>query len=289
MPAGHVVPAGGVRSNRWSAVKAEALKAGVFESGPVEPSAALAGIRIGCVKYLNARPLIGAYDGPVVFEHPAVLARQIWSGELDAGLVPVFEALRHPGYALVDGIGICSDGPVYSVYLEHRVPVAEVRTVALDAASLTSVHLLEVLCAEFLGIRPRTVQGEDADACLWIGNQAIERRLRMGAGEGLLDLGEAWKRFTGLPFVYAVWMLRPGLQAPGLVAEAFRKLKCEGEARLEEWILRDDFQTPEFRRRYLGQHIRYGLGSQEKLGLDFFKSLLQKHGILPASVPLVFV
>jgi chorismate dehydratase len=243
------------------------------------------------VKYLNARPLIGAYAGPVIFEHPAVLAEMIWSGELDAGLVPVFEALQHPGYALVDGVGICSDGPVYSVFLAHRVPLESVRSVDLDAASLTSVNLLRVLCAEFFGITPQIGSGvEGADARLLIGNQAIEYRMRTEPGWQILDLGEAWKKWTGLPFVYAVWMLLPGLENPQAVADAFRALKTDGMVRMEEWIQGDTFQTEGFRRQYLGGYIQYGLGAEEKRGLVEFQRLLQKQGAVPAGAdPLVFL
>lgn len=243
----------------------------------------LDGIRIGCVKYLNARPLIGAYPGPVVFEHPSALAKFIWNGDLEAGLVPVFEAFQHPGYAAVDGVGICSDGPVYSVFLAHRVPLKEVRSVCLDTASLTSVNLLRVLCAEFFGIAPRTDAAcGDPDARLLIGNQAIDFRMRNEPGWQILDLGEAWKQCTGLPFVYAVWLLRPGIGESGAVADAFRALKVEGVQRLEEWIQADSFQTEAFRRQYLGGHIRYTLGPDEKRGLTEFRRLLEKGGLIPA-------
>ncbi len=245
-------------------------------------SSVLDGIRIGCVKYLNARPLIGAHLGPVVFEHPAVLAQQIWRGDLDVGLVPVYEAFQHPGYAAVDGVGICSDGPVYSVFLAHRVPLKEVQSIWLDTASLTSVNLLRVLCTEFFGIAPRTDAAcGDSDARLLIGNQAIDFRMQNEPGWQILDLGEAWKQCTGLPFVYAVWLLRPGIRESGAVADAFRALKEEGVRRLEEWICTDTFQTAEFRRRYLGGYIQYGLGPEEKRGMAEFRRLLEKHGSIP--------
>ena len=116
---------------------------------------ALASLRIGCVQYLNSKPLIYGYDGPVVFDHPSGLARDLAAGKLDVALVPTFEALRSPHYTLVEGVAIASDGPVYSVFLAHRKPLAEVRSVALDPASLTSVHLLQVLLCEYHGLRPQ--------------------------------------------------------------------------------------------------------------------------------------
>src|SRR6185295_17793961 len=112
-------------------------------------------LRIGCVQYLNARPLIYGYDGPVVFDHPSALARDLARGELDAALVPIFEVLRDPRYVLVDDIAIGSDGPVFSVVLAHRGPLEKVRAITLDPASLTSIHLLRVLLAEYRGLHPQ--------------------------------------------------------------------------------------------------------------------------------------
>ena len=94
---------------------------------------ALAALRVGCVQYLNARPLIHGCDAPVVFDHPSGLARDLAAGALDVALVPVFEALRHPRYLLADGVAIASDGPVFSVFLAHRGPLAEAR-LTLSAA-----------------------------------------------------------------------------------------------------------------------------------------------------------
>ena len=96
---------------------------------------ALARLRIGCVKYLNARPLIDRYPGPVDFAHPSELATGMLEDRLDAALVPVFEGLRHNDYLLVDGVAIAADGPVYSVFLAYRGELSEIRTVSLDRTS----------------------------------------------------------------------------------------------------------------------------------------------------------
>ncbi|MEO6788498.1 MAG: MqnA/MqnD/SBP family protein, partial [Chthoniobacteraceae bacterium] len=105
-----------------------------------DPWHPLRGLRIGCVQYLNSRPLICAYDGPVIFEHPSVLARMLADGELDAALVPAFAALRDPHYLLVDDVAVGCDGPVFSVFLAHRGALSGVRSVALDPASLSSAN-----------------------------------------------------------------------------------------------------------------------------------------------------
>lgn len=249
-------------------------------------------LRIGCVKYLNSRPLIHAYDGEVIYDHPSALAREISRGQLDAGLVPIFEALGARHYAVVDDVAIACDGPVYSVFLAHRVPLAQLRTVAVDPASLTSVHMLKVLLAEFHGVRPQFVDAAEnaanADAELWIGNQAIDFRHEHRDCE-FLDLGEEWRRCTGLPFVFAVWMLRPDLERIGEVAAAFRELKRAGVAAIPQIVAQETFRDAEFRRRYLTEHIRFGLGPRERAGIEKYRELLIRHGFVPPQTePLEF-
>ena len=254
---------------------------------------ALRALRVGCVQYLNARPLIHGYDGPVVFDHPSGLARDLANGALDVALVPIFEALNHPRYLLADGVAIASDGPVFSVFLAHRCPLAEVRSIALDPASLTSIHLLQVLLSEYHGMRPSlldlAVFPGEADAVLLIGNQAIDFRERDAGTIQILDLGEEWKLRTGLPFVYAPWLIRADLPNAPAIAEELRALKRHGTARLAE-IVRADSHDPALSERYLTEHIRFDLGPREKAGIEKFRALLVKHGFIPAShEPLRYV
>jgi chorismate dehydratase len=254
---------------------------------------ALAGLRIGCVQYLNSKPLIHGYDGPVIFDHPSGLARELAAGHLDVALVPTFEALRSPHYLLADDVGIACDGSVYSVFLAHRAPLAKVRRVALDPASLTSVHLLQVLLREYHGVSPQVCDLAafpcDADAALIIGNQAIDFRQHDKEGYKILDLGEEWKRCTGLPFVFAPWLMRPDLSNASRVADDLRALKLYGVAHLDE-IIRAEPRDPAFTRRYLTEHIRFDLGEGEKAGIQKFRELLAKHGfITDVQTPLRYV
>lgn len=252
---------------------------------------ALARVRLGCVQYLNSKPLIYGCDAPVRFAHPAELARDLASGALDVALVPVFAALRSPGYLAADDVAIACDGAVFSVFLAHRGPLAEVRRVALDPASLTSVNLLQVLLAEFHGLRPEFVAkgcGE-SDAKLLIGNQAIDFRVSAAADWQFLDLGEEWKRWTGLPFVFALWLMRPDLPDATTVADELRALKRDGIAHIPE-IVRDDREhDTALTTRYLTEHIRFGCGLREKAALERFHELLVKHGLIAGDgVPLRF-
>ena len=258
------------------------------------PFAALRGLRVGCVQYLNAKPLIVPYDGEVVFEHPARLADLLAAGEIDVALIPAFEALRAPGFPIVDGVAISSRGPVYSVFLAHCGPLGGMRSVSLDPASRTSSNLLRCLLAEFHGLDP-VFETSDAppDANrgqLLIGNQAIRFREHDREGVEYLDFGSEWLARTGLPFVYAVWQLRPEVPNPEAAAAALRAVKIAGLRRVREIAhLQRDFD-PAFAEHYLTSHIKFDLADDEKAGLSLFRTLLQKHRLIDASdIPLKFV
>lgn len=253
--------------------------------------AALAPLRIGCVQYLNAKPLIRACNAPAVtFAHPSRLADLLAAGRLDAALVPIFEALRQPGFPAVDGVSISSRGPVFSVFLAHHGCLNNVRTVSLDPASRTSSHLLQCLLAEYHGLRPEYLAGDfpPADARLLIGDQAIRFRAEHGAAFEYLDLGEEWARRAALPFVFALWLIRPGTPDIPAVAGALRALKQAGLARIGE--IAAEQADPEFAARYLREHIRFDLGAEEKAGIEKYRALLVRHRFLPVeNPPLRFV
>ena len=186
-------------------------------------------IRIGAVGFLNARPLAYGLDrDPRVslrLDLPSVCARLLHAGEIDLGLVPVIEMLRGPvSYDLVPGLAIACDGAVNSVGLFTRVPVAQVRRLALDVSSRSSVGLVRVLCRHHWGIEPEFVDAspdlasmlEVADAALMIGDPALDASWQ-SLGATKIDLGEAWQAFSGLPFVFAAWVARPGVVTPEVI------------------------------------------------------------------------
>ena len=105
-------------------------------------------VRVGCVKYLNARPLIRGWPGNVEFDHPSALCQRLAKGQLDVALVSSFEFLRNPIYRIVDDVSISSDGPVYSVVVAHRGEFSDIEEIELDPASETAVNLLRCLLAE---------------------------------------------------------------------------------------------------------------------------------------------
>lgn len=255
-----------------------------------DPWRALRGLRIGCVQYLNSRPLICAYDGSVVFDHPSALARMLAAGELDAALVPVFEAVRDPRYLLVDDVAVGCDGPVFSVFLAYRGKLRDIRSVALDHASLSSANLLQVLLSEYHDLHPAF--GTVGEAQLLIGNQAIEfRAAEEGKSEWkFLDLGEEWKRCTGLPFIFAVWAVRAGTADVPAIADAFRRLKDAGMALIPGLIVQEDFGSEEMRRHYFTDCLRFGIGPRGREALALYRTLLAKHRLIADhAAPMAFV
>jgi chorismate dehydratase len=244
--------------------------------------------RVGSVPYLNAVPLTRGLEEQVQFVTPSRLAEMLRANELDAALVSVTEVLFNDLYDILDGIAVASLGEVLSVFLAHRRPLEEIREVWCDTASLTSVNLLKVLLAErglHPEFKPLTDYSEAAghDCVLLIGNPAIEFR-RAGHTHELWDLGAAWYELTSLPFVYAVWALRRGVDNARL-RRLLREAKDFGMDTLDHIIRsRTEFDY-EFRKDYLGWHIHYHLAADEKRGLAKFIELLRKHNLGPVHNP----
>lgn len=252
--------------------------------------------RIGCVRYLNAKPLIYGHAREVRFYQPSALADKLAAGRLDAGLCPIFEWMRNPHYAIVDGAAIACDGAVHSVFLAHRGSLKTLRRVRLDPSSRSSTHLLQVLLAEFHAVLPMyedfaaaklstPPQPARNEGLLLIGDQANHFRRVHGRRFQLLDLGAEWKRATGLPFVFAAWLVHEKMREAKQLASTLRKWKQVNAKRLDAVIRRHGAGHLKFSRHYLTQCIRYDLGSREKQAIALFGKLLHKHGLIPHSPP----
>ncbi|MDQ6807858.1 MAG: menaquinone biosynthesis protein [Verrucomicrobiota bacterium] len=244
-------------------------------------------LRLGCVQYLNARPLIDGWPGEVSFDHPAALCDRLAARDLDVALVSSFEFLRAPIYTVVDRIAIGSDGPVFSVFVAYRGELATSRSIQMDPASRTSVNLLRCIFGElnlstpFVAATPAEIAENPEDVGrLIIGDQAIRFRQRHGDAYRYLDLGERWRAITGLPFVYALWLIRPEVADRGLIAAQLRALRDGNIARLDDLAATHAAMSPEFCRFYWRECLKFDFGEREQAGLLKFRSLCQKHGIL---------
>lgn len=248
----------------------------------------LAPFRVGSVPYLNAVPLTRGLEDEITFLPPSQLAARLAAGELDAALLSVTEVLLHDRYDILDGIAIASLGEVRSVVLVHRQPLERLKMVHCDPASLTSVLLLKVLLAE-RGIHPEMHKLESPkaahlpEAALVIGDAALDLQFAGCPGE-IWDLGAAWFELTRLPFVYAVWALRRGVENSRLRRQ-LREARSFGLDTLDHIIATRSEYTPEFRRDYLGWHIHFHLGTDEKRGLARFIELLRRHTPGPVFEP----
>lgn len=243
-------------------------------------------VRLGCVKYLNARPLIHGWPGQVTFDHPAVLSDQLQQGTLQIALVSSFEFFRNPIYRIVDAVSISSDGPVYSVVVAHRGDISAVEEIELDPASLTSTALLRCLLAE-LSLSPRLVKSATVDASdhgratLVIGDQAIHFREKHAKEFNFWDLGEQWKKLFNVPFVYALWLIRPEMPEANVVADELRRLRDVNMENIDALIAQQKKSERDFCRFYYRDCVQFGFDEREKEGLQKFRALCEKHKILP--------
>jgi chorismate dehydratase len=258
-------------------------------------------LRLGAVSYLNARPLTWALDRDahrwtIRYDVPAVCANLLASGEIDLGLVPSIEYLQGD-YRFVPGVAIGSRGPVASVALFTRVPLADITTIALDTSSRTSVALIKVLCAHRFGIAPAFVPHapdvaamlRDHGAGLLIGDPALEADPQALAATKI-DLGEEWTGMTGLPFVYAAWTGKAGAATADHVS-ALQAAQAEGVAAFDAIAAeygRGHAGTTGRAARYLRDNMRYGLGPQEAAGLQLFLDYAADLGLAPARRQLEF-
>jgi chorismate dehydratase len=177
-------------------------------------------LRISAISYLNTAPLMWDFehaeagnDFAISYTLPSACARALEAGTADIGIIPAAAYAQVPGLMVLPGVAIASRRPVRSILLVSKVPVDQIRTVALDTSSMTSVALTKILFDKWLGggrtfapMLPNIDQMlAQHDAGLIIGDPALQiNRSRYLT----LDLAEEWIRCTGKPFVFAFWALR---------------------------------------------------------------------------------
>ncbi len=252
------------------------------------------------VSYLNTVPLVwgmlhgsGPEDGRDVFDLrfalPSACADQIASGDADIGIVPVIEMARQK-LEYFPGTGIACHGPVRSILLISKVPFRQIRTLATDAGSRTSVQLARIILAEKFGVTPRLISRPadlasmlgEADAALLIGDAALRVDPEKLPFE-TLDLGGEWVSMTGLPMVFAVWAGRRQI-VEQRYSSAFDNSCRYGLAHIDE-IVRSESVTRDFPealvRQYLTSRIVFELGVRDHAGLALF---LERAANLDATV-----
>ncbi len=245
------------------------------------------GIRISVVSYLNAKPFMrgleqSATDG--IFETtsdiPSICAQKLLDDKADIGLIPVAMIPRLKESHIISDYCIAGDGKVESVLLVSQVPLEQIRSVVLDMESRTSVMLAKILCKEYWNLHPDFIpqtdehhfsQPDKTGAAVMIGDKALEHRHRYTY---VYDLAEAWKEFTGLPFVFAAWVSNKAI-APQRIAELnqiFERGIREISTIAKE--LADQYPYVNVD-HYLTENIRYILSTRERKGLQLFLEKLK--------------
>jgi chorismate dehydratase len=254
-------------------------------------------LRVGAVSYLNTKPLIyrfdrWARDAQLVLDLPSRLADRLACADLDVALVPVVECFRGAGYAIVSDACIACRGPVLSVKLFSRVPIDRIQSLALDEGSRTSVVLLQILLRRRFGLQPKLTplrigQGPgdvEADGVLLIGDRAMHASREVFAAEW--DLGAEWCDTMGLPFVFAVWAARPGVDARHIALALARTRDAALDA-LEQVAAAAaaeaglDVATC---LSYFRDNLYFHLGARERQGLELFLEQAIEFGLVPRPV-----
>lgn len=252
-----------------------------------------AGCRIGAVQYLNTRPLVYGLAGrgfDVVYDLPSRLADRLSSGLLDVALIPSIELFRGSGYRVVSDACIGCRGAVMSVKLFFRTRPERVARLAVDEGSRTSATLARILLAECHGATPEIellpigagLADTSADAVLLIGDRAIGPQ--RGAFQLIWDLGDEWCRWTGLPFVFAVWAARPGTDVAS-ISEVLSAARDAGRTHLASIAAAEaashGLTVPQCL-SYLRDNLHYCLGPRERAALARFYRHAESIRLAPA-------
>jgi chorismate dehydratase len=267
-------------------------------------------LRISAISYLNTAPLMWDFEHgdtgrqfDISYTLPSACARALQAGAADIGIIPAAAYSQIPGLMVLPGVAIASRRPVRSILLVSKVPVDQIRTVALDTSSMTSVALTKILFEKWLGGgRTFTPMSPDIekmlaahDAGLVIGDPALQiDRARYLT----LDLAEEWIRYTGKPFVFAFWAVREGAlreAAPSQdLAAVFQQSRDHGlePASLDqisrEWAPRLGLKESDVR-SYLNENIYYQLDAPCLEGLQLFYRYAAEIGALPAAPEMCFL
>ncbi len=269
-------------------------------------------LRISAIAYLNTAPLMWEFehgDAGRAFEThytvPSRCADALRTGTADIGIIPAFAWVQIPDLLAIPDIAIAANGPVRSILLVSKTPVEHIRTVALDSSSRTSAALIRVLFARFWKTNPRFAEHDpnlelmlsQYDAAMLIGDSALRANT---AGYHVYDLAEEWKRFTGKPFVFAVWAVRRSAmqqrERPA-AAEVVRTFQMSRDNGLQpnhiaqlarEWAARVGL-TEQGVTDYLTTNVQYHLGPEALAGLRLFLDHSVKLGLLPHQPELEFL
>ena len=256
-------------------------------------------MRIGAVNYLNSKPLVYQLaednaDAQVLYDLPSRLADSLAAGRLDVALVPCVEYLSNSAYQLTSDACVASEGPVRSVKLYFRRAPEVVKRIALDEGSRTSAALAQILLNRKFAVSPERVSlpigsgtlATDADAVLLIGDRAM-----LPPRESFVevwDLASEWRRWSGLPFVFACWAARPGVEIAA-VAASLTAARDAGRQNLREIAEREAPKIgidPDLAYEYLTTNLHFQIGPRERESLELFARECRQLNLLSPVDPI---
>ena len=270
-------------------------------------------LKISAISFLNTVPLMWDFEHEpsrelrenfeIEYTVPSLCAQALREGTADIGIIPVITTATIPELVVLPDVAIASLNKVWSIQLVSKKPIEEIRTVAVDTSSRTSVGLTQVLLTKFFGghreltpmppvLKPML---ERCDAGLLIGDPAM-----MAKTDGLYayDLAEVWRAKTGLPFVFAVWTVRRSALAEmnsGLdLAGIFKRSRDHGllpenvASTARKWSRRMGLGESEIK-RYFQENIHYTLDAECREGLALYFKLAVECGVIPAAPELEFL
>lgn len=259
-------------------------------------------LRVGIVNFLNSKPLAwGFLKGHHAdlfapsYHPPAQVARMLGQGNLDVGLIPSIEVQRIPNLRVLPDLCVAARHEVRSVLLVSRCAPGEIRKVALDQNSRTSVTLLRILLRERWGLDPEYIHERpdpermlaEADAALVIGDPAL--RVDRDRYQ-IIDLAAEWNTLTGLPFVFAVWAVRPEVDLPDLpfyFKSSLRYGLSSLDTLVREAAAELGLDSDEVR-SYLTENLSFFLRRDEIEGLEEFYRRAHAHGLILEPKPIEF-
>ena len=284
------------------------------QAAPLRLKPRMAKLRISVVEYLNTAPLVwGFRHGPLAGKYdlsytvPSKCAESLRASRADVAIIPAIEYQRIRELVVVPGIAIASKGAVRSILVVSRMPIEQVRRIALDISSRSSVALVHLLCAGHWRIRPEFIAAKpvvstmlkEADAALVIGDPALRLALRHGAGEApvpgvepifIYDVAEHWRQWTGRPCVLAIWAGHRDAITPSVVAD-FHASKQYGLERIDEIAANASVQLglpAASLAAYLRDNIDFNLDAENLTGLELLFEKAAYTGLVPQNRPLEF-
>ncbi|MEM1108797.1 MAG: menaquinone biosynthesis protein [Planctomycetota bacterium] len=261
--------------------------------------------RVGCVSYLNAKPLIHDLPTQKIDLHldvPSRLIGRLVADEVDLALCSIVDHFRHPDSTQIVPVGgIACEGPTLTVRLFSRVPIDRLTTIHADTDSHTSVLLLRVLMHDLYGLSPDLIHydtramlagdqpidpSRPPEAMLLIGDKVVTDAPAATVYPYQLDLGGAWHDLTGKPFVFATWLAKTERDL-GALPEALNQQLTKNLGRIDEIV--DTYAGPhgwpsDLAGEYLGSILRYTLGPRELGAIEHFRERLKALGLIENSV-----